>query len=106
ERAYELARWYRARGAKVILGGLHVLSCPEEAAPHADALAIGEGVQVWPEILRDVEAGALPPLYRGGDRRPPRHPPPPPRRAPPPPRPAAAARFPDDDQLDRHARLP
>jgi hypothetical protein len=42
ERAYALAAWYRQRGAKVILGGLHVLSCPEEVAPHADALAIGE----------------------------------------------------------------
>src|SRR6202008_2051479 len=31
-RAYELADWYRARGCKVILGGLHVLSCPEEGA--------------------------------------------------------------------------
>src|SRR3954447_16384063 len=59
DRAYALARWYRRRGALVVLGGLHVLSCPEEAAPHADALAIGEGVQVWPEILRDVEAGTL-----------------------------------------------
>src|SRR6476620_12434806 len=29
-RANELADWYRARGSKVILGGLHVLSCPEE----------------------------------------------------------------------------
>src|SRR3954467_2910209 len=28
--AYELARWYRERGAVVILGGLHALSCPEE----------------------------------------------------------------------------
>src|SRR6202048_2834524 len=27
-RAYALASWYRARGARVILGGLHVLSCP------------------------------------------------------------------------------
>src|SRR5439155_10393129 len=26
-RAYELAAWYRRRGAKVVLGGLHVLSC-------------------------------------------------------------------------------
>src|SRR6187431_2691232 len=26
ERAYQLARWYRSRGAKVVLGGLHVLS--------------------------------------------------------------------------------
>jgi radical SAM superfamily enzyme YgiQ (UPF0313 family) len=77
ERAYELARWYRERGAKVVLGGLHVLSCPEEAAPHADALAIGEGVRVWPEILRDVEAGRLWPVYRGSYRSPYREDPPP-----------------------------
>ena len=30
KRGFELARWYRTRGSKVILGGLHVLSCPEE----------------------------------------------------------------------------
>lgn len=70
DRAYELARWYRARGAKVIFGGLHVMSCPEEAAPHADALAFGEGVQLWGEILRDVEAGTLRREYRGDYRRP------------------------------------
>ena len=58
-RAYELADWYRRRGAKVILGGLHVLSCPDECAPHADALALGDGVQLWPRILRDIEAGRL-----------------------------------------------
>ena len=63
-RAYELARWYRARGALVVLGGLHVLSCPEEAAPHADALAIGEGTRMWPAILGDAERGALRPIYR------------------------------------------
>lgn len=58
-RAFELADWYRKRGSKVILGGLHVLSCPEECAPHADALALGDGVQLWPQILRDVEADRL-----------------------------------------------
>jgi radical SAM superfamily enzyme YgiQ (UPF0313 family) len=63
KRAYELADWYRARGAKVILGGLHVLSCPEECAPHADALALGDGVQLWPRILQDVERDALQPRY-------------------------------------------
>jgi radical SAM superfamily enzyme YgiQ (UPF0313 family) len=63
QRAFELAAWYRSRGSKVILGGLHVLSCPEECAPHADALAIGDGVQLWPRILADVEAGALKPKY-------------------------------------------
>jgi radical SAM superfamily enzyme YgiQ (UPF0313 family) len=69
-RAFKLARWYRDRGAKVVLGGLHVLSCPDECAPHADALAVGEGVQLWGEILRDVEAGTLQPRYDGGFRAP------------------------------------
>jgi radical SAM superfamily enzyme YgiQ (UPF0313 family) len=64
-RAYELAAWYRRRGAVVVLGGLHVLSCPDEARPHADALVLGDGVQVWPEILKDVEAGRLKREYRG-----------------------------------------
>src|SRR5438034_5384348 len=32
KRAFELAHWYRSRGSKVVLGGLHVLSCPEECA--------------------------------------------------------------------------
>jgi radical SAM superfamily enzyme YgiQ (UPF0313 family) len=56
-RAYELARWYRERGAIVVLGGLHVISCPDECRPHADIIARGEGVNIWPRILRDIEAG-------------------------------------------------
>src|SRR5690242_5325759 len=63
QRAFELAQWYRARGSKIVLGGLHVLSCPDECAPHADALALGDGVQLWPRILADVEANALKPRY-------------------------------------------
>jgi radical SAM superfamily enzyme YgiQ (UPF0313 family) len=70
ERAFELARFYRERGSLVVLGGLHVLSCPDECAPHADALAMGEGVQVWPDILHDAARGALRPRYEGSYRRP------------------------------------
>jgi radical SAM superfamily enzyme YgiQ (UPF0313 family) len=69
-RAYELARFYRSRGARVVLGGLHVLSCPEEAAPHADTLVLGEGVRLWPVVLRDVELGCLRPRYDGSYRLP------------------------------------
>jgi radical SAM superfamily enzyme YgiQ (UPF0313 family) len=63
KRAYELADWYRARGSKVIFGGLHVLSCPDECSHHADALALGDGVQLWPRILRDIETNNLQPRY-------------------------------------------
>ena len=69
-RAYELAEWYRRRGSVVILGGLHVKSCPEECAPHADALAIGEGVQLWGNILRDIESGQLKKRYEGSFKKP------------------------------------
>ena len=62
-RAYVLADWYRARGSEIILGGLHVLSCPDECAPHADALALGDGVRLWPRILHDIEAGRLQSRY-------------------------------------------
>src|SRR5881628_1651581 len=78
-RAYELAAWYRSRGAIVVFGGLHVLSCPNEAAPHADAIVMGEGVQLWPRILADVEAGTLRKVYRGSYLKP-YHDDPPPRR--------------------------
>jgi radical SAM superfamily enzyme YgiQ (UPF0313 family) len=66
QRAYALAAWFRAQGCVVILGGLHVLSCPDEVQPHADAIAIGNGVPLWPRILRDIEAGVLRPRYSAG----------------------------------------
>jgi radical SAM superfamily enzyme YgiQ (UPF0313 family) len=58
-RAFALAEWYRRRGCVVVLGGLHVLSRPEECAPHGDALSLGDGVQTWPAILADVDGGVL-----------------------------------------------
>ena len=42
-RAYRIADHYRARGAYVVLGGLHVTSLPDEAAPHADTIVLGPG---------------------------------------------------------------
>ena len=62
--AYRLASRYRAAGVKVILGGLHVTLCPDEAAAYADAIVVGEGEPVWPTVLADLEAGRLQPRYR------------------------------------------
>ncbi len=61
--AFELADRYRATGVKVVLGGLHVTACPEEALRHADAIVIGEGEPVWPELLSDLERNRLRPVY-------------------------------------------
>lgn len=69
-RAYELAAWYRQQGSIVVLGGLHVLSCPEEALQHADAIAIGDGVQLWPLILAEIERGTLKRRYHADFSRP------------------------------------
>lgn len=68
-RAYRIADHYRTRGAKVILGGLHVTSLPEEAAPHADHLFLGPGEQTFPLFLADLLAGAPKPRYDSSDHR-------------------------------------
>src|SRR5256714_1995659 len=56
-RAYRLADHYRRRGAHVALGGLHVTSLPDEAAPHADTIFLGPGEDTWPKFLADFRHG-------------------------------------------------
>jgi radical SAM superfamily enzyme YgiQ (UPF0313 family) len=56
-RAYRIADHYRRKGAHVALGGLHVTSLPEEAAPHADTIFLGPGEDTFPQFLRDLAAG-------------------------------------------------
>lgn len=62
-RAYKIADHYRANGAFVCLGGLHVTSLPDEAAPHADAIFLGPGDQTFPQFLKDFRAGAPQSVY-------------------------------------------
>jgi radical SAM superfamily enzyme YgiQ (UPF0313 family) len=63
EDAYRIADIYRARGTRVVMGGLHVSKLPDEAAQHADAVAIGEGEILWPRILDDFRRGNLQSRY-------------------------------------------
>jgi radical SAM superfamily enzyme YgiQ (UPF0313 family) len=62
-RAYRIADYYRARGAYVVLGGLHVTSLPDEAAPHADTIVLGPGEDTFPQFLKDLAAGRPAPRY-------------------------------------------
>lgn len=62
---YRFADACRARGIRVVLGGIHATALPEEAALHADAVVVGEAESVWGEVLRDASAGRLRPRYDG-----------------------------------------
>jgi radical SAM superfamily enzyme YgiQ (UPF0313 family) len=68
-RAYRLADHYRAKGAFVALGGLHVTSLPDEAAAHADAIFIGPGEQTFPLFLQEFRTGRPRAVYRSTDGR-------------------------------------
>lgn len=67
-RAYELARHFRARRIRVVLGGPHVTLAPEDAAPHADAIVVGYAEDTWPELLRDFAGGSMRARYEAQDR--------------------------------------
>lgn len=63
-RAYEIAREFRARGVKVVLGGIHPTAVPEEAIQHADSVVIGEAEELWPALICDFQHGELKPFYK------------------------------------------
>ncbi len=62
-RAYEIADQFKAKGATVVLGGVHVTLMPNEARKHADAIVCGFAETTWPELLRDFQKGELKPEY-------------------------------------------
>lgn len=64
-RSYEIAEHFRAKGAKVLLGGFHTTLNQEEASQHADAIICGDAETVWAEIIDDLQAGTLKSRYVG-----------------------------------------
>jgi len=64
-RAYEIARLYRNRGIKVVIGGIHASMLPDEALQYADAVVIGEAEQIWGKVVEDFENNRLAAKYLG-----------------------------------------
>ncbi len=60
---YRIAARFRARGAKVVMGGPHATLRPEEAARHCDYLVVGEAEDTWPQFLREFHQGCARPRY-------------------------------------------
>ncbi len=81
-KAYRVADAIRAAGVPVVMGGPHVTEMAGEALGrdggprHADAVALGEADETWPQIVEDAERGKLKELYApvdafGQERKPP-----------------------------------
>ena len=50
-RAYDLADFFKRKGKKVFMGGLHVSFQPEEALQHCDKVVTGEGENVLFDLI-------------------------------------------------------
>ena len=48
----------------VVGGGYHATLCPEDAAPHFDALVVGDAEGAWERLLADLQRGELQKVYR------------------------------------------
>ncbi len=64
DRAMEIADGYRAAGVPVVAGGIFTSLMPEVILEHVDAICIGEGEEVWPQMLNDFTNGGLKRTYQ------------------------------------------
>lgn len=62
-RAIEIAKEFRNRGVKVIAGGIHITSVPNEAIDGFDGIIVGMAERVWAKILNDKENNSLEKIY-------------------------------------------
>ena len=63
-RGYEIADAFRARGVRVVMGGVHPSFMPWEALQHCDAVVIGEVELVLERLLDDLERGQMRGTYK------------------------------------------
>ncbi len=68
-KAYRVADAVRVTGVPVVMGGPHVTEMADEALGrnggprHADAVALGEADETWPNIVEDAARGQLRDIY-------------------------------------------
>lgn len=63
KRGWEIADAFRARGIKVILGGIATMLHAEESELHADAVFLGEAEGRMEKVFSDFRAGSLQKVY-------------------------------------------
>ena len=61
--AQAIAARARQRGSPVVIGGVHATLVPDEVAPWADVVVVGEAYRTWPKIIEDFVNGTPQPRY-------------------------------------------
>jgi radical SAM superfamily enzyme YgiQ (UPF0313 family) len=70
KRGWEIADKYRAKGVKVIFGGISTMLHAEETMQHADSVFLGEAESRMEQVMEDFRNGELKPVYDFMDNRP------------------------------------
>jgi len=65
-RAYQIAEFFRGLGVPVVMGGIHATMCLEEVLGRVDSVVTKEAETIWPQVLKDAQAGNLQRHYDGG----------------------------------------
>ena len=65
-RAYQIAGFFRGLGVPVVMGGIHATMCLDEVLGQVDSVVTKEAEVVWPQVLKDAQAGRLQRHYDGG----------------------------------------
>src|SRR5947199_6024343 len=63
-RGYEIADQFRAKGVRVVMGGVHPSFMAKEALQHCDAVVIGEVEFVIDKLLDDLQNGSMRGTYK------------------------------------------
>ncbi len=61
--AYKIAKEFKKKGSKVIMGGPHVTFMKNEALEFCDSVVVGEVIGLWEIILKDYERNSLKKVY-------------------------------------------
>lgn len=65
-KAIHLAKWIKSflHNIPIIIGGVHISTCPESFNPVFDSMVIGEGERAFMELLYDLENNRLKKIYQ------------------------------------------
>lgn len=62
-RAYEYAKYFKNKGKKVFIGGVHATLNPDEVKDHCDSVVVGLANETLPQLIIDFQNGELKDFY-------------------------------------------